>query len=279
MLKHLFTLIRFKHWVKNLIIFAPLVFSNKFENLINLNIVFIVFINFCILSSIIYIFNDICDYKNDKKNKLKKKIKPIANGSVSLKQAYILIFILSLFGLYFSLLSLEVKFVYIGFLLLNIFYSLFLKYIPIIDIFSVATSYIFRIYSGALIIHVELSSLMFATVFTSALFIVSLKRKKEFDLNKDKSRSLLKYYSKNIHLFNIIISAALTLILYTLYVLTINQEVIFTLPVIFFIFFRLFFTYEQKTTTDSPVEIFFADKTLLISTLIFSLIIIFNFYY
>ena len=108
MLKHLFTLIRFKHWVKNLIIFAPLVFSNKFENLINLNIVFIVFINFCILSSIIYIFNDICDYKNDKKNKLKKKIKPIANGSVSLKQAYILIFILSLFGLYFSLLSLEV---------------------------------------------------------------------------------------------------------------------------------------------------------------------------
>ena len=120
---------------------------------------------------------------------------------------------------------------------------------------------------------------MFATVFTAALFIVSLKRKKEFDLNKDKSRSLLKYYSKNIHLFNIIISATLTLILYTLYVLTINQEVIFTLPLIFFIFFRLFFTYEQKTTTDSPVEIFFADKTLLISTLIFSLIIIFNFYY
>ena len=244
-----------------------------------MNVVFIVFINFCILSSIIYIFNDICDYKNDKKNKLKKKIKPIANGSVTLKTAYIIIFILSLFGLYFSLLTPEVKFVYIGFLLLNIFYSLFLKYIPIIDIFSVSTSYIFRIYSGALIINVELSSLMFATVFTAALFIVSLKRKKEFDLNKDKSRLLLKYYSKNIHLFNIIISATLTLILYILYVLTINQEVIFTLPLIFFIFFRLFFTYEQETTTDSPVEIFFADKTLLISTLIFSLIIIFNFYY
>jgi 4-hydroxybenzoate polyprenyltransferase len=136
MFKDYFLLMRPFQWVKNIIIFIPLIFSKKLFEFDSLVLSFAVFICFILASSIIYIFNDIWDLKEDKKHPLKKKTRPLANNNLKKKDAYFLVAFLGL------LLSVILKFnisilgIVITFLILNIFYSIYLKNIVIIDLIT-----------------------------------------------------------------------------------------------------------------------------------------------
>ena len=85
-------LIRIKDWVKNFVIVLPILFSKNFFDLEKSLDVFFLFIIFCLASSIVYIFNDIIDFKDDKLNDLKIKVKPLARGSLSFKFSYFIYF-------------------------------------------------------------------------------------------------------------------------------------------------------------------------------------------
>ena len=78
-MKKLYKLLRVKHYIKNFIIFAPLLFTTRLENITNISNVFKIFTVFCILASIVYIFNDIVDIKADRLQSKKKQTKSLSS--------------------------------------------------------------------------------------------------------------------------------------------------------------------------------------------------------
>ena len=92
----LLNLIRVKDWLKNIIIFFPIIFSGLLFDTSNYIKLIICFLSFSIVSSFIYVLNDILDIKQDKKHPIKKITKPLASGKVSIIIAYAVLSVLFL---------------------------------------------------------------------------------------------------------------------------------------------------------------------------------------
>lgn len=264
MFKDYFLLMRPFQWVKNIIIFIPLIFSKKLFEFDSLVLSFTVFICFILASSIIYIFNDIWDLKEDKNHPLKKKTRPLANNNLKKKDAYFLVVFLGL------LLSVILKFnisilgIVITFLILNIFYSIYLKNIVIIDLITISLSYLVRVLAGSVAINVQLSGWLLICIFCASLFLISFKRIAEIKISNFKSRSVLKKYNNEILLKIIDVSSTCCIVFYALYTILVNPNLIFTLPLIFIGFFRYYYLYYTiKIFEESPVKIIFSDKPII----------------
>ena len=264
MFKDYFLLMRPFQWVKNIIIFIPLIFSKKLFEFDSFLLSFTVFICFIFASSIIYIFNDIWDLKEDKKHPLKKKTRPLANNNLKKKDAYFLVVFLGL------LLSVILKFnisilgIVITFLILNIFYSIYLKNIVIIDLITISLSYLVRVLAGSVAINVQLSGWLLICIFCASLFLISFKRIAEIKISNFKSRLVLKKYNNEILLKIIDVSSTCCIIFYALYTVLVNPNLIFTLPLIFIGFFRYYYLYYTvKIFEESPVKIIFSDKPII----------------
>ncbi len=148
-IKYIIKLLRPNHWIKNLFIFGPIIFSNKFLNIDIIKNNILTFISFCFISSTVYIMNDIVDIEKDKKHPKKCK-RPIASGKVSIPKAIsigILLCIISL-AIAFSLKT-SILIIIILYLLNNIAYSFKIKNLVIIDVFSIAFGFIFRVLAGS----------------------------------------------------------------------------------------------------------------------------------
>jgi 4-hydroxybenzoate polyprenyltransferase len=264
MFKDYFLLMRPFQWVKNIIIFIPLIFSKKLFEFDSFLLSFTVFICFILASSIIYIFNDIWDLKEDKKHPLKKKTRPLANNNLKKKDAYFLVVFLGL------LLSVILKFnisilgIVITFLILNIFYSIYLKNIVIIDLITISLSYLVRVLAGSVAINVQLSGWLLICIFCASLFLISFKRIAEIKISNFKSRLVLKKYNNEILLKITDVSSICCIIFYALYTVLVNPNLIFTLPLIFMGFFRYYYLYyTAKIFEESPVKIIFSDRPII----------------
>jgi len=278
MLKNYFLLTRPFQWVKNVIIFTPLIFAKKLFELDSFILSSTAFICFILSSSIIYILNDICDLEKDKKHPIKKN-RPLANNSLKKKDAYLLIIVLGLFLsilLKYNILILEII---IFFFILNIFYSLYFKNVIIIDLITLSLSYVIRVLAGCIIINVTLSSWLFICVFSSSLFLISFKRLAEMKISGFKSRLILKKYNNDILLKIIDVSALCSIIFYSLYTVLVNPDLIYTIPLIFTGFFRYYYLYYvNKIFEESPVKIIFSDKPIIVLLILWLIIVLINIY-
>ena len=264
MIRNYLTLFRIPQWIKNSFVFVPLLFS---LNLFNTDLLFITLAAlavFCLTSSIIYIINDISDIEADKAHPV-KKLRPLAAGTISVKQAYISLFLLSLpvlislpfFTLKFSILILS-------FFLLNLFYSISFKHIVLLDI-------LLRVIGGAYAIEVEISSwLIFTTMFLS-LFLAAMKRYSELRLTLDNAnnsattRKVLKDYSTRLARQISTVAASTVIICYALYTVSErtvkifgNENLIYTTPFVVFGIFRymylVYITQEGENTTQIMIK-------------------------
>ena len=175
-LKNLIKLLRPHQYIKNLFIFAPLVFSFHFtlNDFINTSIVFILF---SLLASSIYVLNDYMDIEEDKQHP-KKKYRPLACGKVSKNTAKVLIITLSSLSLISTYLFNIYLFIVLSiYFILNIAYSLKLKHITIVDIFIIATGFVLRLFAGASVIETPLSMWIIIMTFLLALFLAVAKRR------------------------------------------------------------------------------------------------------
>ena len=134
-LYNILNLVRIKDWLKNIIIIIPLIFSGSLSNTEKYMNVLMTLIIFSLTSSIIYIINDIIDFEKDKVHTIKKIIKPIANGKLSIKFAKWLILILLLILVFFIFFYNRIILHISAYFLLNLIYNFFLKQIAILDIF------------------------------------------------------------------------------------------------------------------------------------------------
>lgn len=167
------------HWIKNLSLFAALIFTGGFFNNALFIKVFFAFVAFSLAASATYIFNDLLDAKLDRLHPLKKG-RPFARGSLSIEAAAASIATLSLAATYLAFLLHPLFFFsVVGYLVLQAAYSLFLKNLATVDILVIATGFILRVYAGAFVIDAHLSVWFLLCVISLALFLASGKRRAE----------------------------------------------------------------------------------------------------
>jgi len=184
-----------KQWVKNAFVFAPLLFSGLFTDMLSVQHTLSAFIIFCLASSATYVLNDYNDIENDRKHPVKSKTRPLASGEVSKPQARILMVVLYGIVALSALVYPKVVAVVAAYLLLNVADTFYLKHQPVLDIFTIATGFVLRVYAGAVSLDVPLSSWMFITTLSLALFLAAIKRRQELMKSGNKARSVLQFYT------------------------------------------------------------------------------------
>ncbi len=275
-MKKYYYLFRIKHYFKNFIIFTPILFVENNINYLNISELIKVFFVFCLVASLVYIYNDILDINSDKKHPRKKNIKPIANGQILTNEAYNIIILLILFIsliLYFNQNLISIVMAYI---IINYLYSNYFKKIIILDIFVLSSNYLIRVIAGCIGLGVPLPIWMGATIFSGALFLSAIKRKQELFLYGTKSRNVLKFYSiKGLKLFSTF-AALSSILFYTSYVITVNQKLLLTVPLVIYGIFRYNYLSNSRNFTDSPIDEIINDKQNIVLIFVWMIIIIFE---
>ena len=267
MIKTFLNLIRIKHYVKNAVCFVPLIFSLNFTNPILCFNAAAVFMAFCLISSSVYIFNDLFDIKYDKLSKEKSK-RPIPAGKIRIKTAIFIMFILLLAGLTIcAFLNTSCLFAAVCYIVLNIFYTLYLKNIEIIDAACIASGFILRILAGCAAISVLPSPLVILLTFFVSMFFTFSKRLLELE-SKDghQRKSIEKFTPKTLNQF-VCANAILSISFYFAYVMdttTIERAgtgylYISAIP-FSLIIFRLLFLANTNTIALDPSDFIYKDK-------------------
>lgn len=293
-------LLRPRQWVKNLAIYAALLFSRQLFDPISFINVTIGFIAFCSISSAIYVINDILDVDKDRRHPF-KRFRPLAIRTLSTQYAIFLATALIIFSFIISLyLSFSLLLLIIAFLIMQFFYSFYLKQIAIMDIMVLATGYIIRVYGGELITGHHISVWLFLTTISLALFLAVGKRRRELTLISSYSnaqiasiRKSLSHYSENLLDMYAAVFATSAFIMYSLFTSSTSPQItnnlflpdflpqqfqrkwlmITILPVVYGLMRYLQDIYE-KHEGESPEKILFTDRQLLATVLIWVILVI-----
>lgn len=278
MLGHLVRLIRPGQWTKNGLLFAALVFAGEVRNVTKLETAVLAAALFCLLSSAMYIFNDLIDRKSDLRHPVKQH-RPIASGAVPPALAVTLIVILlgiGLGGAWFV--NREFFAITLIFVALNVFYTMLLKRIVIIDVISIAISFVIRAAAGAVAIEVPASDWMLMNTLLLALFLSFGKRRHELVMlehNAGEHRKSLSGYSSYLLDQMIAVTTPSVLVVYMLY--TFSTEVseklgtdrlYYTIPFVVYGIFRYLYLIHSKDRGGSPVRVLLTDMPILITVVL-----------
>lgn len=272
-----FSLIRLKDWVKNIIIFLPLVFTGNLTNIFFYYELFLTFVLFSLSSTFIYIINDIIDVEEDRLHPLKVKKKPLASKKISIKFAIVVLviifFILFIGFTYFN----KIFYHLIFYIFVNILYTFLIKRIPILDVLLVCFGYIVRLDVGSLVIETNTSIFLALTIFFLANFIVFIKRLIQIK-NYVKSKNLSWFYSfKNLKIL-IFFSSLLFFITLVLFILQKKIELLVLIPILIFIFIRYYKSSLSYNLGEYPLDLVVKDKLILLSSLLVICYTIFIYY-
>jgi 4-hydroxybenzoate polyprenyltransferase len=259
----LLRLVRPKQWIKNMFVLAPLVFARAYADPTSIKLALLAFVLFCIASSACYIVNDIHDIESDRAHPLKRLSRPLAAGTISVRSAALLL--AALYGVlivgFIAHPPLAVPIA--GYVLLNLAYSYYLKHQPVLDIFSIASGFVLRVYAGAEGIGVPLSSWMAITTLCLALYLAAIKRRQELATAGTDARKVLLEYSISLVDRYAEMSAVGALIFYSLFVMSTNNKLVVTIPLVIFGLFRYWYVVEAKEGGESPTDALLTDWPLI----------------
>ena len=270
---HFVKLFRPKQWIKNLFVFAAIAFSNNILNVEYFKQTVYAFLCFCLISSCVYIFNDLVDVEKDRQHP-KKKFRPIASGVISKKEALLVLFLAAIGGITTSFL-IEKLFgiIVLGYLINNVIYSFKLKHLVILDVMSIAFGFLLRVIAGAAVIHVDVSPWLLLCTLLLSLFLGFSKRRNELVVlvgNADKHRKILDEYSLEFIDHMLAIVTASTVMAYSLYTFSEreNKYMMLTIPFVLYGIFRYQYIVYKKSEGGSPEEILLTDLPLLINVVL-----------
>lgn len=263
-------LLRPKQWIKNLFVFAPLIFAKHVFEYNYLMAVIAAFILFCLISSGVYVLNDIIDCEKDRLHP-KKKNRPIASGIISKAEGAILLSVL-------LPLVLAASFfvdVYFGFVILlyfvnNILYSFKIKHMVILDVMSIAVGFLLRVIGGALVIRVYISPWILLCTLLLSLFLGFSKRRNELvvlEAGAESHRKILEEYSLEFIDNMLSIITASTVMAYSLYTFSTdsNYNMMVTIPFVLYGIFRYQYIIYKKKEGGSPEETVLSDIPLIVT--------------
>jgi len=258
-------LIRPKQWVKNGFVLAPLVFSGEFLNPTAVRQGLLAVLLFCVASSAAYVVNDIHDIALDRRHPKKSTSRPLAAGIVSIASALVLLAglcALLVWGLFFAP---KVIPVIAAYLVLNLAYTSFLKNQPVVDIFTIAISFVLRVYAGAIALDVPLSSWMFITTLCLALYLAAIKRRQELCQSGIEGRKVLEKYPVPLVDRYAEMSATGALLFYSIFVMSARPQLVITVPLVLFGLFRYWYVADALEGSESPTDALLADWQLLLT--------------
>lgn len=281
-------LLRIDNWVKNLFILFPLFFSGEFIDLEKFLNTLYVSLGFSLVTSFVYIINDIFDRGFDKIHPT-KRYRPIAAGKISIVFALAISILILSFGLISIWELSKTCFFYTSFyVVLNLFYSIKLKHVPIIDFVIVSIGFIIRILIGGEIGGIELTQWMIVMVFLLSLLISVTKRRDDvyqYEFENKTNRIVVSKYTVEYMDKLITIISSVLLVSYLLFIT--SENVTSRYPSKFLIISFLFvligvFRYNQITyvqnKSGSPLKILFKDIFLQITLLCWILTFFFVIY-
>ena len=280
MIKTLIETLRPRQWIKNIVIFAGLIFDGQLTRLTPLLTVLAAFFLFCLVSGITYTINDLLDLEADRNHPMKRN-RPIASGRLPTRQAILFVAFLALvtFPLAFRL-NLLFGAICIGYTLLMLAYSKWLKHVMLIDVMVIAIGFVIRVVAGVVVITVEFFSpwLLILTTLL-ALYLGFGKRASELKL-LDKSagehRKVLDGYTLPLlNQFITIITSAI-LITYVLYTFNAHPDqnrytMMITIPMVLYGIFRYMTILQTSTDAATPEEVILHDRPLQISIILWGL--------
>jgi 4-hydroxybenzoate polyprenyltransferase len=273
-MKRWFEALRVKHWIKNFFVFAPFLIGPHF----GLNEFMLKSLGgtlvFAILSSAVYLFNDIIDLPRDRQHP-EKRLRPIASGQISLSLARSVAISLALLSLLLAFL-LELRFfvVLVAYGVNNLLYSYYLKTKTVLDVMSIAAGFVLRVYAGGYLIGVVITNWLVVCVFALSLFMGLGKRRAECeDLQgiAPRSRKVLESYTIPKLDLLLGISASITIVTYMLY--TVSPEtialhrtdkLIFTTPFVVYCVYRFLLKVQEEGRGDS-VKLILKDRGFLLA--------------
>jgi len=284
-MKSYIKLMRIHHWIKNLLIFLPLLFSKRVFEVELLKNAVIGFISFSLITSCVYIMNDIYDIDKDRLHSTKCK-RPIASGEISIKNAWLLNCILMVVAICLDFLllsafddSLVLQILYLG---INLAYSVKLKNIPLLDVTILTSGFLIRLLYGSAVTGIELSTWFYLTTMMGSFYLALGKRRNELVKEGDEKRKVLSLYTYNFLDKNMYMCLALTVVFYSLWAtisdtaLLYNNYLVFTVPIVFLICIKYSMNIEGESDGD-PVEVLLNDKALILlcgvyATIIFAIL-------
>jgi 4-hydroxybenzoate polyprenyltransferase len=265
-------LMRPRHWVKNGFVaigplFANVLWQKEFASRVALTVV-----GFCLISSGVYIINDLFDRKSDANHPTKKN-RPLASGQVSPVTAISVQLALILTGLVIGYLASPTVLIILAlYLLLNVAYSLQLKHVVILDVFILASGFMLRILAGTSGIGVKPSQWLLLCGLMIALFLGFAKRRAELAaLNGNHAaRKVLNVYSPALLDQMIVVTATCVVITYSLYTMspaTIQlhhtDSLIYTVPLVMYGIFRYLYSMHKEKSGGDPATELFRDPHIL----------------
>lgn len=262
-------------WVKNVFIFAGLLFSRNLFNPMALLEVCAGFAFFSLTASGIYIFNDILDMENDKRHPEKCK-RPLASGELAVSTAYITVSVLVGFSLFAAVFLNRVFFlILVAYVIMNVAYSLRLKQVVILDVMCIAFGFVFRVLAGTALAGVMPSDWLLICTITISLFLGFSKRRSEVALmegESSKHRKVLAHYSLPFLDQMISVATACTVMSYALY--TVSPEtvarfgtrnLIFTIPFVLYGIYRYLYVIHEKNEGGNPTSVVLTDRPLMLN--------------
>jgi 4-hydroxybenzoate polyprenyltransferase len=285
-----------RQWSKNAILFLPLLFTLRQywrpftpEMWRFFALTIAAFVVYSMLSGVVYIINDLVDVEKDRAHPL-KRLRPIASGKLDRHTAFSSVLII-LAGVLISSVLLDlvsqsfeyprgapvlpVQFPFtlvgIGYFLLQVAYSFYLKQQVILDVFGIAGGFLLRAVAGAVVIQVPISAWLYVVTILGALFIGFSKRRNELLLLEDSApnhRAILKEYTPELLDEMISVTTASTVIAYSLYTFTAenlpkNHAMMATIPFVLYGVFRYLYLVHVKNEGGSPEELLLRDRPLL----------------
>jgi 4-hydroxybenzoate polyprenyltransferase len=257
---------------------AAVVFAGDISNPAKVELALAAMGIFCLLSSAVYVLNDIVDREKDKVHPLKKD-RPIASGKVSVPLAFVYLALLTIagFGGAFLINTTLLSFA-IAFVVVNLLYSLVLKNIVILDVMALAFSFVIRAYAGAAAVDVEASKWLLINTLLLALFLGLGKRRHELVLLDESAvahRKSLSNYSPYLLDQLIGVTTASVVVMYMLYSFSDEvsaklgtQNLYVTIPFVVYGIFRYLYLIHRKSEGGSPTRVLYTDIPIMVTVIL-----------
>ena len=260
-----------RQWTKNVVVFAALVFDGKFMQPEPLLRTVVTFALFCLVSSAVYLLNDLVDIEKDRAHPTKRN-RPLASGALKPWVAVVAMVMLLVISLPVAFaMDWELGVILAGYFLLNVAYSFYLKHVVIIDAMTVAAGFVLRVAAGAVVVDVErFSPWLYVCITMIALLIALGKRRAELmELEGDASnhRAILDEYTLPFLDQLIGIVTAATIVSYSFYTFSAenlpdNHLMMLTIPFVVYFLFRYLYLIHVQGEGGSPDELLFKDQPL-----------------
>lgn len=287
MLKALLKTMRPRQWTKNVFIFAALVFDKQLLHAESFLRTLAGFALFCLISSSVYIFNDLADVEADRQHP-EKKNRPIASGKLSVNAAWIagVVLVIITLGLSFFL-TRGFETVLVIYFLINMAYSKWLKHIPIVDVLVIAAGFVLRVHAGVTLIQVQrFSPWLYVVMTLLALFLGFGKRRAELALlaqGAGSHRKVLDGYTLPLLDQYTMIVSGTTIVAYSLYTFSApnvpeNHSMMLTIPFVVYTIFRYLYLIEVKHAGGAPEEILLSDRPFQAAMFLWGVVVLAIFY-